>query len=90
MPEVPPAGGDHAEAGVTNHLEHHIVFLAATGLNEGCHARVDGDLRAIGQGNDVTITGSIAPETPASGEGLALYETWENAWSKFPVVRLCI
>jgi hypothetical protein len=35
------------------------------------------ELRTIGPGNDVTIAGSIAPDMPASNEGLALYETWE-------------
>jgi hypothetical protein len=37
-----------------------------------------GELRTIGLGNDVTLAGFIAPDTPVSSQGLALYETWER------------
>jgi hypothetical protein len=37
-----------------------------------------GDLQAVGEGGDVVIVGSLAPDAPAAKEGLALYERWEH------------
>ena len=36
------------------------------------------ELHTVGAQNDITIVGSIDPETPASAEGLAIYEYWET------------
>ncbi len=37
-----------------------------------------GQLQRVGEGNDVVIVGTLAPDTPVVEEGLALYERWEH------------